>query len=483
MRILICTNAYPPRFMGGAELVAHEQARALVRQGHEVIVFAGDFEGAGPRHGLTVDVWDGITVYRLATVPEDYDPAFLNFLHPDIDAHFVDLLQSFDPHVVHCHNLVGLSVRLPILAQENGVRVVCTLHDYWGFCLRNTLVRRDGKSCGDISRCRECLPRTDLPLRLRKDLIELALDHVDMFLMPSEYLARRYALAGVAPERIRVLPNGIDVMRFTPTDRRDRHEPVRLSYVGHFGAHKGVDTLLAALPLLRAKHDFRLSLVGQGPAEEAYRAQLEANGMADHVEFRGAIPPAEMPEFYRRTDILILPSVWNENQPVCIMEAMASGVPVVASRRGGIPELITDGDNGLLFQSGDASDLAAAVGRMIAEPDRAIAMGVRGRARIQHQTYDRQAGIQLELYRELQDRRVRAEARKPVVGILGNYWAKLRRRDRKMLWDAKRGNDYLIPVDWLTDIQKVSLPSTRQLELESKWVGRARKWLTKHPIR
>jgi glycosyltransferase involved in cell wall biosynthesis len=141
MRILVVSNVYPPDVVGGAELVAHEGALAYARQGHEVRAFAGDLHAPRARYSRTDDAHDGIPVSRIALVPEDYSPEFLNFHHPVVEAHFGDVQRAFAPDVVHCHNLPGLSVKLAMLARESGARVVCTLHDFWGFCPRNTAVR------------------------------------------------------------------------------------------------------------------------------------------------------------------------------------------------------------------------------------------------------------------------------------------------------------------------------------------------------
>lgn len=456
MRILICSNAYPPHFVGGAELMAHEQAKALVRLGHEVRAFAGSLGLPRPRHARMDEEHEGIPVYRIATEPEDYSPEYLNFLHPVVEDHFRDVLQDFQPDIVHCHNLIGLSVKLPILARQHGAKTVCTLHDFWGFCLRNTAVRADGTPCDNAAQCRSCLPRIHdgrglyISMRFRKDFMRLALEHVDHFIAPSHFVADRYIWAGMPADRLTVLPNGIDVERFHPSTLSSAPEDgIRITYVGHFGAHKGVATLLDALPLLNTLPAAVIQLVGEGPEEGAYRARIAELKLTGQVRFPGKVQPADMPDVYARSDIVVLPSVWDENQPVCLMEAMASGLPVVASRRGGIPELIEHGSNGLMFAAGDPRDLALQLARLITAPALRRAAGLNGRKRVEDFSHDRQAHRLVDLYTGL-------PVPSPILSSAAIYATKgnLRRkmvREDKSLTDGRYPERYFMPREWIAD--------------------------------
>lgn len=461
MRILICSNAYPPHFMGGAELMAHEQGKALARMGHEVAAFAGRLDTTLARHTRSDDLFEGLRVHRIATAPEDYSPEYLNFLHPAVDTHFRDVLREFRPDAVHFHNLTGLSVKLPILARQYGARTVCTLHDFWGFCLRNTAVRADGRPCDDVTQCRACLPRIHdgqrlhVPMRFRKDFMRIALDHVDRFVAPSRFVAAAYERAGFAPDRIAVVPNGIDVARFHPAPAPAlAHDALRVVYAGHFGVHKGLGTLLEALALLPSllppeTVPIQLRLVGEGPQEVAYRAQIAASGLAGQVHFAGKVLPADMPAVYAGSDVVVLPSIWDENQPVCLMEAMAAGLPVVASRKGGISELVEHGRNGLMFAAGDAHDLAAQLARCAADPVWRQEAGRAGRRRVEDLDHDRQAVRLAALYAEAEARllpgpppRIHAALgvmRRPMAG------------EAKALADGRWPERHFMPRAWIAD--------------------------------
>lgn len=460
MRVLITGNTCPPRFVGGAELMAHEQARALASLGHDVRVFAGDLNAPFARHERSDDVFEGIPIHRIATVPEDYSPEYLNFLHPRVDAHFQAVLDEFRPDILHCHNLIGLSAKLPMIAAQQGIPVVCTLHDLWGFCLRNTAIRSNGRQCDDITQCQVCLPRIHdgrdlhIPMRYRKDFIRLALDHVDMFVAPSRYIAGRYAQAGLPADRITVLPNGVDVARFHPAAAAagQGRNDVTITYAGYLGTHKGVGTLVEAVSLLLRRpastgQAIVLQLVGEGPEREAYLMQAEALGIAGNVRFAGKVQPAEMRGIYAGSDIVVLPSIWGENQPVCLMEAMACGLPVVGSREGGIPELIADGQNGLLFAAGNAQELAAALARLVDDPALRTAMGQAGRARVEDMAHTTQARRLLDLYTSLQPR---AGAPRKVIAVIGPMH-EAAVDEAALPTDSGEPGRHFIPLAWIAD--------------------------------
>jgi glycosyltransferase involved in cell wall biosynthesis len=351
---------------------------------------------------------------------------------------------------------MGLSVKLPIIASAAGVHTICTLHDLWGFCLQNTAIRSDGLPCHDIAQCRSCLPlQRDsngiaVPMRFRKDFIAFALAHIERFIAPSRYIADRYIAAGLSGTRIAVIPNGIDLERFVPTKRAPGNGVVHIGYAGNFGAHKGVNTLIAAFAALGRRQDIILHLAGEGPEEARYRAQIDALAVTDRVRFHGKLTPAAMPSFYADSDIVVLPSVWDENQPVCLMEAMASGLPTIASNKGGIPELIDHGHNGLLFAAGDTDALATQLLKLVNDPAARMAMGRQGRLRAEPLAQDRQIDIQQALYASLLERPLVPGPPSPE-----RFIGRLRRgtlvKDSATAKGVEDRARYFIPHAWLQD--------------------------------
>ena len=165
---------------------------------------------------------------------------------------------------------------------------------------------------------------------------------------------------------VRTIGLGVDVEAFRPAPGQRPIGPLRVGYVGRFLRHKGVHVLLEAMAEVP---EATLELIGAGPDEAALRAQAEDLGLADRVRFAGPCPPEELPERYRGFDVVAIPSVptaaWSEQFCRVAVEAMASGVPVVASACGALPEVV--GDGGVLVPAGDAPALAAALAELAAD--------------------------------------------------------------------------------------------------------------------
>lgn len=188
---------------------------------------------------------------------------------------------------------------------------------------------------------------------------------------------------------VHVVPNGIDTTLFSPRPRDDaRRElglgagPLLLS-VGRLERGKGVHHAIAALAMLPADQGARLIVVGDGE-ERASLTQLAAElGVAERVDFTGALPRETVATYLHAADVFVFPTMHPEAAPLVLPEAMGCGLPVVASRVGAIPEVVNrDGENGMLVPPRDAGSLAAALRTLIDEPERRRAIGEAARRRV-----------------------------------------------------------------------------------------------------
>jgi len=192
----------------------------------------------------------------------------------------------------------------------------------------------------------------------------------------KDLLVSRY---GVPARRLTVVPNGVDTDFFQPPpDGRPPGPPVLLS-VARLVPDKDHDTLLAAFAHLRASHpEAELWLVGNGPRRPGLEQKVRDLGLAPQVKFLA--PARDIRHLYQRADIFVLSSV-AEALPNVILEAMAAGLPVVATRVGGLPEAVTPEVTGLLVEPRNATGMAQALARLLAEPETRKSMGRRGRER------------------------------------------------------------------------------------------------------
>ena len=157
----------------------------------------------------------------------------------------------------------------------------------------------------------------------------------------------------------------------------------RLLFVGRLAGVKGVPLLLDAVAGLRAKHpDLRLTLIGDGPERAALETQTRSLGLSEIITFAGYQSQDAVADALSETDVFVLPS-FAEGVPVVLMEAMAAGLPVVSTRIAGIPELVVDGESGILVPPGDGNALTVALDKLLSDRDMCAAMGAKGRARVQ----------------------------------------------------------------------------------------------------
>jgi glycosyltransferase involved in cell wall biosynthesis len=203
----------------------------------------------------------------------------------------------------------------------------------------------------------------------------------------SEFNRKRLVAAAgrVEPGRIRVVRTGVDLKRFRPCSARPGSGPKRLLTVGRLHPVKGFVHLIDALSRVReARSDFQLDVVGDGPLRADLEERIERAGLTEHVHLRGAIGPSDLPPFYAKADLFVLSSL-SEGLPVVLMEAMASGLPVVATRITGVPELVRDGVSGILVPPAEPRPLAAAIRRLLADPLLAARLGRAGRRSVERE--------------------------------------------------------------------------------------------------
>lgn len=228
-------------------------------------------------------------------------------------------------------------------------------------------------------------------LKKRPDAYSTLFSRGDLFLPISEYWRAKLLALGAPADRTFVHRMGVDTARFQAAPRGlAAGDPVRFIGVGRMVEKKGFDDALAAFAAMRAEPgapNATLTLIGDGALRPALEAQAAGLGLGDAVRFAGLLPHAQVAEELARAHVFVLPSKTAssgdmEGIPVALMEAMAQGLPVLATRHSGTPELVEHGASGLLCEEGDRAALARNMAQLARAPERWAAMGEAGAARV-----------------------------------------------------------------------------------------------------
>jgi glycosyltransferase involved in cell wall biosynthesis len=190
------------------------------------------------------------------------------------------------------------------------------------------------------------------------------------FIAPSRYMRDRFVAFGIPGERITVADYGFDHSPFAALKRTPAEPRLRVGFLGSLMISKAPHLLLEATRAL-PEGSISVALYGAHTAyhgDDSYRDRLATLLAQPNVVLHGPLAHGDVPRALASIDVLVVPSIWPENSPLVIHEAFLAGAPVIASRIGGIPELVTDEVNGLLFRPGDAADLASKLERMVADP-------------------------------------------------------------------------------------------------------------------
>lgn len=363
MKILVVHNAY--QLAGGEDSVVRNEVALLQKHGHEVQL-----------HLVSNDSVRGIIGKISAALGVVFSP--LSYFR------IRKLLKAQQPDIVHVHNFFPLiSPAVFYACKATRTPVVMTLHNYRLVC-PTALLMHNGQV---TERSLAHGPWWTISKRVYRDsyigTLMLALmisvhktlgtwNHtVGRFILLSQFSISKFVQAGINPQLLTIKPNFVDV------EQAPEQERTGFLFVGRLSQEKGIDVLLSALRKLQEsdQHKIQVAVAGDGPLAD------EVKQSAPLVKPLGSLKTEEVREWMSSSSALILPSVWYEGFPMVIVEAYACGLPIIASRIGALAELIEDGVTGLLFNPGDADDLANKIQWASQHPEKIKEMGRLSRQR------------------------------------------------------------------------------------------------------
>ena len=355
MRVVIAHNAYQQK--GGEDSVVESEAALLRGRGDEVAMYSrhnDEIAGKSPVALAGQTIWS-----------------------PRSEADVARLMADFRPDVIHVHNTFPLiSPSVYWAADKAGVPVVQTLHNFRLLCPQ-ALFLRDGKVCED---CLGKLPwRGVVRACYRGSMAQSAIAggmlvlhraigtysaKVTRYVALNEFCRKKFIEGGLPAERISVKPNFADV---SAADQGLRQGGL---FVGRLSDEKGIDVLLHAMDRVPG---CRLNVIGSGPKDAAISSH-------SNIQRLGFLRRDEIFRHMQTAAYLIMPSIWYETFGMVAVEAFACGLPVIASRMGGMADLIEHGRTGLLFEPGSAEDLAKKIVWAEANPAAMLEMGRHARS-------------------------------------------------------------------------------------------------------
>jgi GT2 family glycosyltransferase/glycosyltransferase involved in cell wall biosynthesis len=420
VKVLIVVHGYPPTAIGGTELYAEAHAQTLARvHGDTVTVLTRDHDASLDELAVSDRSRDGI---RIIAINNNYrhTRSFRDtYASDEVGKVAEGIIEQLQPDVAHVHHLTHLSTSIVDSLARRGIPTFMTLHDYWLICHRGQLFDTAGRVCAgpDERGCGSCVglegnigsagfTAASLIRALKGTLPTAPISHVrraaeafaritaddaagreqsrqrsaamrgvcsriTQFFAPSEFIQEQFVRFGVPRRRITLSPYGLDHRLFRRTERKAPTSAgtVRLGFFGSLMVSKAPHLLIEAadrLPAGRVTVDL-FGTVTPYHGDDSYRATLEPLLARPYVRLHGAIEHTQVAAAMETVDAVVAPSVWPENSPFVIHEALLAKVPVVASRIGGIPELVDHDRNGLLFEPGDVADLARQLTRLSGE--------------------------------------------------------------------------------------------------------------------
>jgi len=422
LRVLFLTNFYLEYGSGGEDQSCQQVVEGLKQRGHTTLVLTS-------MHATNNVPAEADGIYRSLYLEMDLVPLrhTITFFtkRKAREKHnlqvFERVLQQFDPDIIFIWGMWNLPYSLAAFAEARCPhKVVYRFATYWPTLpsQHEFYWRTPGRKWYS---------------RLPKQI----LGHIALAMLTKETqrvpLAFRHAIcvstatrnvlveAGVPVSHARIIYTGLDLQHYLNSGEQhslpDEDQSLKLLYAGRIYPEKGIDTLIEAMSKLvygQGKRDIRLSLAGSGSVdyENDLRQLVNRSRLTDNVSFLGWVPPAELPEFLRKFDVLVVPSIWPEPFSRTVLEGMISGLVVVAARTGGTPEIIVDGENGLLFMPNDSEDLAKKIACLLNDPESHNRIGYAGRQTILERFTMTKMMDEIESY--LQDVAYVSTAEKPV---------------------------------------------------------------------
>ena len=397
MKVLLVNKFF--YLKGGAERVFFQEREFLLKSGITVIDFSMSHQEnfASPYSSYFVSFVD----YYTNNLKEKLKYG-LKFIYSfEAKKKITSLIKKEKPYITHLHNIhhqLTPSIIHPL--KNHGIKVILTLHDGKLICPIYLMLNKEMKPCLECQGKYFYKPflKNCAGSKLRNFLLMLeaywhkffkSYDKVDLFIAPSQFLADVISKR-IPREKIVVLRNGIDLNEYKPTSEDEGY----VLYFGRLSKEKGIETLLKAHQDITK--EIPLKIVGTGPMEAELKAKYP------ETEFLGYQTGEKLKSLVAKASFVVVPSECYENCSMAVLEAMALGKPIIASRIGGLPEQIEDGKTGFLFEMGNVEELREKIIYLWRDKELKIEMGKEARKKAEEKfSLEKHCEELLQIYKKL----------------------------------------------------------------------------------
>ncbi|MAG54779.1 MAG: hypothetical protein CMJ83_00655 [Planctomycetes bacterium] len=414
LAIVMVIHDFLPRHAAGSEIYTFKLAKALSADHDVTIVYTEAHQGVHS-YFTTEGTYEGL---RTIEISHQHTTRYFerSYRDPQMNRLWKDILDRLQPDIVHIQHLHYHSIDYLPITKARGIPIVYTLHEYLLLCPRGgQMLREDMEVCEKPvpEKCADCIqhlsldsPPEDegrvgltsrvarhLPYGMKEGLkrlmpapgsaplsvtqtdhaaaistrlaaIKNATAEVDLFISPSKFLRQKFIDCDlIAPDRIIFSDNGQDDAPFRNVKRKTS-DKLRVGYIGTIAEYKGVGVIIDAVNRLTDLEGVRCDIWGSLESFPDFAESLEGRSAHPGMRLRGRYAPKAVGKVLGDLDAIIVPSLWYENSPLTIHEAFMAGIPVIASNFGGMAEFVLHEENGLLFEVGDAEDLAVQIRRL-----------------------------------------------------------------------------------------------------------------------
>lgn len=407
MRILKIIHGYPPTYNAGSEVYSQLLCNALQKAGHEVIVFAREENPFVPDYNVRIvsDQHNEAIKCHLINIPLERHR--YRYVHEEVDQQLDLLLSSFQPDLVHIGHLNHLSLTVVDKIKNRRIPVVYTIHDFWLMCPRGQFIQRNSSvekglwalcSGQENNKCsRQCYAgyfsgaQSELSadqvywedwVNRRMSQVRAVCEKIDLFVAPSRALMKRYSDEfAVVKDKLTYMDYGFD-RSYLSHRQRQKEDSFVFGYIGTHIPAKGIDVLLKAFASM-SNQTPKLRIWGKHRGQNTEGLKRLADEFDPQIQARIEWMPEYqnnqiVDDVFNHVDAIVVPSIWQENSPLVIHEALQARVGVVTADFGGMSEYVQHEKNGWLFKHRDFKSLSMVMDQVLSDQEKFMMIAGRG---------------------------------------------------------------------------------------------------------